>query len=230
MRRVFLADAARRIAAQRHDVAHARLPIGADHAVDLIARRADASEMRGRRQRGLGEDALHRRVRALARRAARAVRDRDEIRPQGAKPLDRVPQRALHLVGLRREELERDVDARMPTWRLARTKSPTITQLLARTTRARGADRARATATRQSFRPSSGSGGSTRCSATSRPAALIHCATVSGAKPRRRCACSSRRNSRSCGAKSTTSSRPCGRSVRAASAIARAPSSRKCST
>ena len=55
-----------------------------------------------------------------------------------------------------------------------------------------------------------GSGARLCCSTTSRPAAVIHCATVSGAKPSRRCACSSRRNSRSCGAKSTTSSRPAG--------------------
>ena len=49
----------------------------------------------------------------------------------------------------------------------------------------------------------------------------IHCVTVSAAKPSRRWACSSRRNSRSCGAKSTTSSRPPGRSTRAASRMAR---------
>ena len=88
--------------------------------VDLVARRAHAGQMRGRRQRGLGEDALHRRVGALARRAARAVGHRHEIRPQRREPLDRLPQRALHLLGLRREELERDVDAGAPTWRLAR--------------------------------------------------------------------------------------------------------------
>ncbi len=65
------------------------------------------------------------------------------------------------------------------------------------------------------------------CSVTSRSAAASHCETVSGAKPRRRCACSSRRNSRSCGAKSITSRRPPGTCARErASLIARAPSSR----
>ena len=51
MRRVALADAAGRIAAQRHDVAHARLRIGGDHRVDLGAGGGDAGEMRRRRQR-----------------------------------------------------------------------------------------------------------------------------------------------------------------------------------
>ena len=111
VRRVFLADAADRIAAQRHDVAHAGLVISADDVIDLATRRAHAGQMRGRRQRGLGEDTLHRRVGALARRAAGAVGDRHEVRPQRREPLDRLPQRALHLFGLRREELERHADA-----------------------------------------------------------------------------------------------------------------------
>ena len=111
MRRVSLADAADRVAAQRHDVAHAGRVIAADHVVDLVARRADAGEMRGRRQFGFGEDTLHRRVGALARRAAGAIGDRDEVRPQRREALDRFPERILHLVRLRWEELERDADA-----------------------------------------------------------------------------------------------------------------------
>ena len=67
--------------------------------------------MRGRRERGLGQDALDGRVRALARRAAGAVGDRDEVGLQRRKPRDRLPQRLLHLLGLRREELEGDADA-----------------------------------------------------------------------------------------------------------------------
>ena len=47
------------------------------------------------------------RVGALARRTAGAVGDRHEVRPQRREPLDGLPERALHLVGLRREELER---------------------------------------------------------------------------------------------------------------------------
>ena len=85
MRRVALADAADRIAAQRHDVAHAGVAIAADHGVDLVARRGDAGEMRRRRQRGLGEDALDGRVRALAGRAAGAVGHRDEVRLAAAR-------------------------------------------------------------------------------------------------------------------------------------------------
>ena len=42
--------------------------------------------MRRRRQHGLGEDAVHRRVRALAGRAAGAVGDRDEVRCERREP------------------------------------------------------------------------------------------------------------------------------------------------
>ena len=52
MRRVALAETADRIAAQRHDVAHARRAIAADHGVDLVAGGGDAGEMRRRRERG----------------------------------------------------------------------------------------------------------------------------------------------------------------------------------
>jgi hypothetical protein len=48
MRRVALADAARRIAAQRHDMADAGLPIGVRDRVDLGAGRGDAGQMRRR--------------------------------------------------------------------------------------------------------------------------------------------------------------------------------------
>ena len=50
MRGVGGADAARRIAAQRHDVADADLMIAVDDLVDLAARGADAGQMRGRRR------------------------------------------------------------------------------------------------------------------------------------------------------------------------------------
>jgi hypothetical protein len=48
MRLIDRAESAGRIAAQRHDMAHAGLPIGPDDLVDLVARRGDAGEMRGR--------------------------------------------------------------------------------------------------------------------------------------------------------------------------------------
>jgi hypothetical protein len=92
MRRVALAEAAGRIAAQRHDVAHARLRIGGDHRIDLGARGRDAGQVRRRRQQGLGENALDGGVRAFAGRAAGAISDGDEIRLQRRQPPDRVPQ------------------------------------------------------------------------------------------------------------------------------------------
>ena len=92
-------------------MAHAGVAIVADDVVDFVSRRGDAGEMRGRRQRGLREDALDGGMRTLAGRAAGAVGDRDEQRIERREPRDRLPQRALHLVGLRREELERNADA-----------------------------------------------------------------------------------------------------------------------
>jgi hypothetical protein len=91
MRRITLADAAGRIAAQRHDMAHAGLRIAANDVIDFVARGADAGEMRGRRQRRVGDDALDGRMSALARGAARPIGDGDEVRPQRREPLDRVP-------------------------------------------------------------------------------------------------------------------------------------------
>ena len=90
---------------------HAGLAVAAHDGVDLIARGGDASEMRGRHQLGLGENALHRRVRALARRAAGAIGDGDELRRQRLQPLDRFPQRLFHLLGGGRKEFERHRDA-----------------------------------------------------------------------------------------------------------------------
>ena len=58
-RRIGRAEAPLRIAAQGDDVAHADLPITARDLVDLVARRADAGEMRG----GL-DIAVSRRMRA----------------------------------------------------------------------------------------------------------------------------------------------------------------------
>ena len=105
MRRVALAGAAERIAAQRHDMADAGLRHRRAITASISARvGGDAGQMRGRRQRGLGEDAFDGRVGALARRAAGAIGHRDEGRPQRRQPRDRLPQRLFHLRGFRREE------------------------------------------------------------------------------------------------------------------------------
>jgi hypothetical protein len=108
MRGVGGADAAGRIAAQRHDVADADLVIAADDIVDLAARRADAGQMRGRQQAGFVEDAGDGGMGALAGRSAGAIGHRDEIGRQRRETLDGVPQAALHLLGLGREELKGD--------------------------------------------------------------------------------------------------------------------------
>jgi len=63
------ADAAGRIAAQRHDVADTDLMVAVDDLVDLAARGADAGQMRGRQQVGLAQDAADGRMGALAGRA-----------------------------------------------------------------------------------------------------------------------------------------------------------------
>ena len=74
------ADAAGRIAAQRHDMADANLMIAIDDLVDFAARGADAGQMRGRQQIGFGQDAGDGGMGALAGRSARAIGHGDEIR------------------------------------------------------------------------------------------------------------------------------------------------------
>ena len=96
----------RGIAAQRDDVAHARLPVAARDVEDLAARRADAGQVRRRGQRGLAQDARHDVVRALAGRPVRAVGDRHEAWRERREALDRLPERLLHRRVVGREELE----------------------------------------------------------------------------------------------------------------------------
>src|SRR5262249_37870077 len=243
MRRVFLVDAADRIAAQRYDVAHAGRAIVADHGVDLGAGGGDAGEMRGRGERSLAKDALDGCVGALAGRTAGAVGHRHEIGFERREPGDGFPKGLFHLLGLRREELGGDADAALGAGaHEAAGARLGIHQATSRSgATAAGAAAADGSAiARRVSRPSqsetailpseAGSGASVCCRTRSRPAAFSHWLTVSAANPRRRWACASRRNSRSWGAKSMTSSRPPGRSTRAASAIARPPSSRKCRT
>jgi len=102
--------AVHRIAAQRDDVAHARLPIGLGDLGDLGAARIDAGEVRGRHQLGLAHQPRDRVVGAVPRRPAGAVGDRDEARRERRQRLDRLPERFFHLLRLGREEFEADSD------------------------------------------------------------------------------------------------------------------------
>jgi len=108
MRGVGGADAAWRIAAQRHDMADADVVIAADDIVDLAARRANAGQMRGRQKPGFRQNAGDGRMGALAGRPSRAIGNGHEAGRERCETLDGVPQIALHLLGLRREEFERD--------------------------------------------------------------------------------------------------------------------------
>ena len=112
MRLVGRVEAGRRVAAQGHDVAHARAVIGGKRLANLVARGADAGEMRGGLHRRLAHQPGDRGVGALAGRAARAVGDGDEGGVERLEPARRLPQVRLHLRRLRREELERDPDGR----------------------------------------------------------------------------------------------------------------------
>ena len=106
MRHIFGAGALSGIAAQRHDVANACIPVRLGDGVDFVFRRIDARQMRGRLQARLPDQAGDGCVRAFARRAAGAIRDRDEFRTQRCKARDRRPQRLFHLFRFRRKELE----------------------------------------------------------------------------------------------------------------------------
>ena len=107
---VGVADALGRVAAQGHDVAHARVPVGLHHRVDLVAGGVHAGEVGGGLEAGLADHPGDRVVGALAGRAAGPVGHRDEARLERREALDGVPEDLLHLVGLRREELDRDAD------------------------------------------------------------------------------------------------------------------------
>ena len=96
-----------RVAPQREHVAHAGVGVLPDDLAQLGDGRAHAGEVRDRGHRGLGRDALGDAYRAVAGRAAGAVGHRHERRGQPLELAQRLPQRALALVGLGREELER---------------------------------------------------------------------------------------------------------------------------
>src|SRR6478672_7878110 len=89
---------------------HPGIPIGARHVVDLVTCRRDACEMRGGSQRRFLDDPFDGRMSTFPRRSAGAVGDRNEARAERLESLDRLPQRLLHLLRLRREEFEADLD------------------------------------------------------------------------------------------------------------------------
>src|SRR6202453_2504638 len=95
------------VAPERHDMADAGVPIGLHDLVDLAARRAHASQMRGGLEGSLFDNALDSGMGALAGRTAGAIGHRDESRLQRLAPLDRRPQRRFRLVRPGRGEFER---------------------------------------------------------------------------------------------------------------------------
>ncbi len=105
-RLVARADAGSRVAAQRHDRGHARIAVLADDAVDLLAAGVDAGQVPGDVEPRVGDDLRNGSHGALARGAARAIGDGDELRAQRREALDRFPQHLLHRIGGRREEFE----------------------------------------------------------------------------------------------------------------------------
>ena len=76
----------------------------------LFARGADARQVSGGDQGGLGQDSPHRCVGPLSGAAPGSVSDGDKPRLQRLQPLDRVPEGLFHLLRLGREELERHLN------------------------------------------------------------------------------------------------------------------------
>jgi hypothetical protein len=110
MRLIGRADAGHRIAAKRHDVTHAGIPVGANNLVHVLFRGRNAGEVRSGLEMRFLYEPRDRGVGALAGGAAGAIGDGDELRIKGSETLDGGPERRLHLRGLRREELEGDLD------------------------------------------------------------------------------------------------------------------------
>ena len=196
--------------------------------------------MRGRLQRRLVDDAHDRVVRALARRAAGAVGDRDELAGAAAPAARRALHSASSIFSVLGGKNSKETSiSPAPSSRLLRSDATAITGLLQGAGSRRfvlvapppaGARRARAT--RSSLRPGAPAAGRQIALAA---AARGRRPSASAPPARRRSRAGraharSRKNSRSCGAKSTISSRPPGASTRAASRMASAGSDRKCST
>ncbi len=95
-----------RVAAQRDDVSNALVPIATRDIEHFAARRPYASQMRRTGERRLTLDARNEAMRALARRPVRAIRHRNKTGRERREPLNRLPQRGIHLHVARRKELE----------------------------------------------------------------------------------------------------------------------------
>ena len=100
--------APRRVATQRQHVLDPGVGEAVEDHAQLVAGRADAAQMRHRLDAELLLDPFGELERQAARRAGRSVRHRHEIGLELAQRPERLAQVALALVGLGREELERE--------------------------------------------------------------------------------------------------------------------------
>src|SRR5262249_18752201 len=147
-----------------------------------------------------------------------AIGHRNEIGIEGAELFDRLPERTLQGFSLGREKFERNrkrahiANSFWPSWPCSSltfvSASLSADQIF-------------------TVRAAFSRGAKVTMLVTRAPAALHQVSISPSLKPRRRCACFSRRNSRSCGAKSTINKRPPGFKSRTVSATARAGSERK---
>ena len=103
------------ITAQRHNMAHARLPVLVRDFCDVILARRHAGQVRGGHQIGFLDDPADCGVGPFARRPTRAVCHRDKAGAERGQLRNGVPQLCFHLLALGREEFERHSDiARQP--------------------------------------------------------------------------------------------------------------------
>ena len=96
------------IAAERENVPDGRVGVALENRLDLFLPVTDAGQMRDRIQLRRSFDALDEVMREVARRAAGAVGDADEVRHVRFQFADRLVEGLGRLGRLRREELERE--------------------------------------------------------------------------------------------------------------------------
>ena len=98
--------AARRVTAQRHDMAHTGGPIFISDSIQFLGRRVHAGEVRGGRDRRFLHNARHRGVGAFPRRPASAISDRHKAWVQWHQCFHGLPQAFLHRRRFRRKKLK----------------------------------------------------------------------------------------------------------------------------